>query len=440
MFSDQITHRNIFRVLIGGFGLVIVLLLAAGFVGVKNVQSIRESSARLVAEERVTSQLIQGLQREQKTLNAVFYNLARTPDELDPDQILTQLKDSDQAIQTFVVQAAGTPEEQTWKDLQAATNGFSTEVRRLLTLEEFESLASADLLLRHHEVISTVSKLLSSGYLKASAAQRQIESRSAELVKDSVLLLGSSLLLALICAILTVRMTTDLFRKMELQANELSRVSWHLLENQETTARRFSHELHDELGQSLTAVKANLLSLESSDGSLNRDRLLDARQLVDEAIRNVRELSQLLRPVILDDFGLDAGLRSLCEGFTQRTGIDVEYRSNFSDRLVDETETHLFRIVQEALTNVARHSGASRIRIELNADRDKLHLSISDNGHGLESVASESTGLGMIGMRARARSAGGELRIESHKETGLRIEIWVPLHSEREVHDPHLVG
>jgi signal transduction histidine kinase len=217
-------------------------------------------------------------------------------------------------------------------------------------------------------------------------------------------------------------------------------VSWHLLENQETTARRFSHELHDELGQSLTAVKANLLSLESSDGRLNRDRLIDARQLVDEAIRNVRELSQLLRPVILDDFGLDAGLRSLCEGFTQRTGIDVEYRSNFSGRLVDETETHLFRIVQEALTNVARHSGASRIRIELNADRDKLHLAIADNGHGLESAPSESTGLGMIGMRARARSAGGELRIESHKETGLRIEIWVPLHSEREVHDPHLVG
>ena len=440
MFSNQITHSNIFRVLIAGFGLVIVLLLAAGFVGVSNVQSIRESSARLVAEERVTSQLIQGLQREQKTLNAVFYNLARTPDELDPDQILAQLKDSDQAIQTFVVQAAGTPEEQTWKHLQAATNGFSAEVRRLLTLEEFESLASADLLLRHHEVISTVSKLLSSGYLKASAAQRQIESRSAELVKDSVLLLGSSLLLALICAILTVRMTTDLFRTLELQASELSRVSWHLLENQETTARRFSHELHDELGQSLTAVKANLLSLESSDGRLNRDRLIDARQLVDEAIRNVRELSQLLRPVILDDFGLDAGLRSLCEGFTQRTGIDVEYRSNFSGRLVDETETHLFRIVQEALTNVARHSGASRIRIELNADRDKLHLAIADNGHGLESAPSESTGLGMIGMRARARSAGGELRIESHKETGLRIEIWVPLHSEREVHDPHLVG
>jgi Signal transduction histidine kinase len=289
-------------------------------------------------------------------------------------------------------------------------------------------------------VISTVSKLLSSGYLKASAAQRQIEARSAELVKDSIALLGSSLLLALICAILTVRMTTELFRKMEWQTGELSRVSWHLLENQETTARRFSHELHDELGQSLTAVKANLLSLEASDGSLNHDRLTDARQLVDEAIRNVRELSQLLRPVILDDFGLDAGLRSLCEGFTQRTGIDVEYQSNFSERLVDETETHLFRIVQEALTNVARHSGATRIRIELHADHDKLHLSIADNGHGLESVASESSGLGMIGMRARARSAGGELRIESHKESGLRIEIWVPRHSEPLVHDPHLVS
>ncbi|HUS08766.1 MAG TPA: ATP-binding protein [Bryobacteraceae bacterium] len=440
MFGNQITHRNIFRVLIAGFGLVIVLLLTAGFMSVKNVQSIKESSARLVAEELVTSRLIQGLQREQKTLNAVFYNIARTPDSVDAGQILAQLQESDRAIQTLVVQAAGTPEEHAWLDLQDATTGFSAEVRRLLNLEEFETLASADLLRRHQQVISTVSKLLSSGYLKASAAQRQIESRSSELVKDSIGLLGSSLLLAILCAMLTVRMTTELFRKMEWQAGELSRVSWHLLENQETTARRFSHELHDELGQSLTAIKANLLSMESANGMLNIERLTDARQMVDEAIRNVRELSQLLRPVILDDFGLDAGLRSLTEGFEQRTGISVEYESDFSGRLADETETHLFRIVQEALTNVARHSGAKRVRIELHAGPDKLQLSIRDDGHGLAAAEAQSTGLGMIGMRARARSAGGELRIDSRQENGVRIAIWVPLPAGREAHDTHLVG
>ena len=106
---------------------------------------------------------------------------------------------------------------------------------------------------------------------------------------------------------------------MEWQAGELSRVSWHMLDNQESTARRFSHELHDELGQSLTAVKANLAALEAG-GAPDPRRLDDCMRLVDEAIGNVRQLSQLLRPTILDDFGLEAGLRWLAEGFTQRTG------------------------------------------------------------------------------------------------------------------------
>jgi signal transduction histidine kinase len=235
-------------------------------------------------------------------------------------------------------------------------------------------------------------------------------------------------------------MTAGLFRRMELQANELNRVSWHMLENQETTARRFSHELHDELGQSLTAVKANLLALDHGT-TLDRLRLNDARQLVDEAIRNVRELSQLLRPVILDDFGLDAALRFLSDGFMQRTGIDVQYTSDFEGRVQDETETHLFRIAQEALTNIARHSGATQVKIQLHAEQARLHLHISDNGRGLDSEhAPESSGLGMIGMRARARSTGGELQVQSQKGSGVRIGIWVPMQSERVVNDPHLVS
>ncbi len=440
MLPDRITQRNILRVLILGFSLVIFLLLAAGFMGVQNVRSIKESSAGLVVEQRVTTRLIERLEREQKTVNAVFYNLARTPDSADPDQILPQLDESDLSIEKIVRDAKGTPEEQTWRDLQGATSGFSREVRRLLDEEDTDTFASADLLRRHQDVIALTAKLLSAGYRKASAAQNKIESRSAELVKESIGLLGSSLLLALLCAVLTVRMTAGLFRQMEEQANELSRVSWHMLENQETTARRFSHELHDELGQSLTAVKANLLAIDHS-GQFDRRRLDDARQLVDEAIRNVRELSQLLRPVILDDFGLDAALRFLSEGFTDRTGIDVEYKSDFAGRLQDETETHLFRIAQEALTNIARHSGATHVGLELHAGNGKLHMFLNDNGRGLEPGHSlESTGLGMIGMRARARSTGGELRVQSQKGSGVRIDIWVPMHGERLVDDPHLVS
>src|SRR5208283_3096899 len=122
-----------------------------------------------------------------------------------------------------------------------------------------------------------------------------------------------SVLLAVLFAVVTVRMVSQLTREMEWQAAELSRVSWHMLERQEATARRFSHELHDELGQALTAVKTNLTALDG--GPEGQRRLADCLALVDGAIGNVREMSQLLRPTILDDFGLEAGVRWLTEGF-----------------------------------------------------------------------------------------------------------------------------
>jgi signal transduction histidine kinase len=103
-----------------------------------------------------------------------------------------------------------------------------------------------------------------------------------------------------------VRLVSFLIRRMDWQTAELGRVSWHMLEDQEATARRFSHELHDELGQALTAIRTNLSALESG-AHANQSGVQDCLRLVDEAIGNVRQLSQLLRPVILDDFGLEAG-------------------------------------------------------------------------------------------------------------------------------------
>ncbi len=164
---------------------------------------------------------------------------------------------------------------------------------------------------------------------------------------------------------------------------------------------------------------------------------------MDGAISNVRELSQLLRPTILDDFGLDASLRWLTEKFTERTGIDVDYSSDFSGRLSDETETHLFRIAQEALTNVARHSRAKRIRIQLHANQSQIRLSIADDGVGLAELDGLAEGgMGMIGMRARARSAGGELAVSSQTGKGVTVEARVPKRAaeNNDEKDPHPAG
>ncbi len=426
MNPRQITHQNIFRVLIGGFGLVILFLLAAALVGVRNIQSIQENAASILREQAVTNRLIGELEQQQTNLSDVFSVLARDPDSVDDQRIMSQLAEADRDISRISAEGAETSERDLWARLKRASLMFSSEARRLLTDENTETYASIELFRDHEAFVSVVGRLIAAEYGKVNAAQAQIDRRSSRLLSASFLFAATSILLALAFAAITVRLATNLIRQMEWQAAELGRVSWHMLEDQEATARRFSHELHDELGQSLTAVKTNLTALDSG-GRVNRERFDDCLRLVDEAIGNVRQLSQLLRPTILDDFGLEAGLRWLCDGFAARTGIAVDLWSSYSGRLPDEAETHLFRIAQEALTNVARHSGAKHVQMKLESRGEEIHLSVEDDGRGLLASPANGRGMGMIGMRARARSAGGDVSVLSRPGEGVAIEVRVPL-------------
>ena len=442
--ARRITHRSLLRVLIAGFSLVIVLLLAGAFIGIGNIHSIKENAARLVREQQSTNRLLEEVHRQQASLSEVFSILARDPDSVDEGKILSELDEADRNIDRIVAEGAQTPQRPLYDQLRQTSAAFSAEARRLLAVEEPETFSSQDLFRDHEAFISVVAKLIESSYRRAVAAQNQIDQRSERLVKQSAAFLAAFLTLALLCTVLTVRLTAQLLRKMEWQESELSRVSWHMLEDQESTARRFSHELHDELGQSLTAVKANLAALRSTPeitGAGNSSRLDDCLRLVDESIGNVRQMSQLLRPTILDDFGLEAALRWLCEGFTHRTGIQTEFKSGIAGRLPDETETHLFRLTQEALTNVARHSGARNAIVTLGSQGGEVCLSVRDDGHGLPAAGAGPRGMGMIGMRARARSVGGDLSVRSKAGQGVEIEVRVPAGGvEHERKDPHPVG
>ena len=426
--------------LIAGFSLVIAFLLAGAFIGIGNIQRIKESAARLVAEQQTTNRLLEEVHRQQASLSEVFSILARDPDSVDYSKILSQLDEAERNINRIAAEGAMTPQRRLYDQLRDTSAAFSAEARRLLAVDEPETFSSQDLFRDHEAFISVVAKLIESSYHRTVAAQNQIDQRSERLVKQSAAFLAAFLLMALACSVLTLRLTAQLLRKMDWQESELSRVSWHMLENQESTARRFSHELHDELGQSLTAVKANLSSMRL-EGAGDAARLDDCLRLVDESIGNVREMSQLLRPTILDDFGLEAALRWLCEGFAHRTGIQTDFKSSVSGRLPDETETHLFRMAQEALTNIARHSGAHHAVVTLDSERPEICLSIRDDGRGLQPAGAGRTGMGMIGMRARARSVGGDLSVRSEEGKGVEIEVRVPDGgAEHERKDPYLVG
>lgn len=441
MFPRQITHQNIFRVLIAGFSLVILLLVGAAIVGIRNIQSIQQNAASMLKEQSVTNRLIDELHSQQTSLSEVFSVLARDPDSVDYVRILSQLEEADRDIDRISAEGAQTAERDLWQRLNQSSDDFSQEARRLLSEESPETFASIDLFRYHGAFASVVARLLEAEYRKVSAAQAQIDRRTSRLSDISLAFAAASVVLALIFAVVTVRLVSQLIRQMAWQTAELSRVSWHMLEDQEATARRFSHELHDELGQSLTAVKTNLMALQSAgrvDSTVDRAadgaRLTDCLNLVDEAIGNVRQMSQLLRPTILDDFGLEAGIRWLGEGFAARTGIEVTVESNYSGRLPDETETHLFRITQEALTNVARHAQARHVQLRLASDAAEIRLSVQDDGCGLSTASANGRGLGMIGMRARASSAGGGVQVRSRPGEGVLIEVRVPLRNETHAH------
>ncbi len=414
--------RTMLRVLIAGFAVVIALLAAAAVIGVQNARSVTASTANLVESQLTLTRLLDEVEREQEALNAVFYRLSRSPDNVDRAQILTALDATGKQVAGLVEKARGGPDELEWNALERAVVDFSSEARQLLAGKRTDGASSRDLFSRHEDVTAVVAHLADLSYARAAGTRREVDARTHRIVAESALLIGGCLLVALISAIVTVRIAARVFRQMEAQAGELSRVSFAMLETQEATARRFSHELHDELGGSLTAIKTNL-----ANPAIPRE---DSVKLIDEAIGSVRTLSQLLRPTILDDFGLDAGIRWLADRFRERTRIDVDYRSRFEGRLPDQTETHLFRIVQEALTNVARHANASRVTIFLRAENHNIRLTISDNGRGLASSSPGHTGMGLSGMTARARSAGGDCAVSSTAGGGVTIEVTAPLEQE----------
>jgi len=260
---------------------------------------------------------------------------------------------------------------------------------------------------------------------RGAQVEALIVHQTQNLIDDLAWVLGLCILLATSTAALTVWIIQRAFAKVEWQAAELAHVSWHMIDGHEKMARRFAHEMHDELGQSLSGLRRMLNRIPETGFAEIRQECVD---IVDEVLQNVRKLSQALRPVILDDYGLDSGLRWLCERFTQRTQLPVAYTSNCTRRLSEPEETHLFRIAQEALTNIARHSEASEGSISLHVEGQVVRLEIADNGHGLKPVGGEgSPSLGMVGMRARARQLGGELTVENRKEGGLCIRVVVPL-------------
>jgi signal transduction histidine kinase len=212
----------------------------------------------------------------------------------------------------------------------------------------------------------------------------------------------------------------DLSRR--IQRDSLRRV----IEGQELERRRLARELHDETGQALTSVLLGLKAVERSDDVPTA--LAELRELVVATLQDVRRLAVELRPKALDDFGLSVALERLVQTFKEATGISVEFQSQLGEqRLPSEVETTLYRIVQESLTNVAKHAGARRVSILLVLRPGVVSALIEDDGHGFTEEDEGRGGIGLSGMRERLALLDGRLTVESGPGTGTSLVAEVPL-------------
>lgn len=224
--------------------------------------------------------------------------------------------------------------------------------------------------------------------------------------------------------------TTRQRELQELQRSQqaLRRLSANIVEGREADRRRIARELHDELGQGLSALKLDLSAM-ADDNLPERHRPRAQRMLarLDELVAAVRRIAVDLRPQMLDDLGLSAAIEWLVQDFARRTGLRCTMQLDDIGALDDQAGIALYRMVQEALTNVLRHARASEVHVELRRGEAQVAVSVRDNGVGLaRGMAVHDSQFGLLGMRERAEMLGGEFQLENVDQGGTCVRMQLP--------------
>jgi PAS domain S-box-containing protein len=225
----------------------------------------------------------------------------------------------------------------------------------------------------------------------------------------------------------------ELEAKVERRTIALRHLSSQLIHAQDEQSRRIARELHDSIGQYLGALGMSLAQLEMATGSKALEILSECRQLLDQCTNETRTLSHLLHPPLLDEVGFASAATSYVQEFARRSGIEIDISADLPTRLQADTEILLFRVLQESLTNIHRHSGSRRAKIRAGIEGEKVSLEIRDYGHGISQeilkgfkTSGNGVGVGLAGIRERLREVDGKLDLSSSRDgTVLRVSLMV---------------
>ena len=448
---------SIRSVLIAGFAVVFGLWLLSGYQLVRRLAALEQ---RTVAEHEAALNGARVLTtiRTNVLLGSIFLRDAIIDNRsISADYYRQELnrirREVEQLLPNYSLDVTSSEERQHWAQLQKELNEFwkSRELAFSPDGPLDTSEAAAVLLRRVVPSRTTILQILDRLSELQVLSQQRHEAEASALyteLRNRLLVIGAlAILVGLIVAVVATNQVGRLQRQIERQRadeertrRDLERLSARLLTVQEEERRSLSRELHDEVGQALTAIKMDVTvarrgvdALQTAEsGARIVSWLDDARTIAENTLQSVRDLSQLLHPSMLDDFGLPEALRSYLRTFSKRTGISAQFvQHGREQRLPQAMEVCVYRIVQEALTNVVRHSGARNAIVTLSQTDDGLDMTIDDDGHGVDQQVSRlsepsTRGLGVIGMRERVQALGGTFGLESRRAGGTRVAVHLP--------------
>jgi signal transduction histidine kinase len=435
-------------VLIAGFGGLLAIMTAAGIYSLRIAREIQDSNTQMRHDF---------LSRE-RTLDKIRYDLYESGravrdfilvgnDQRASDALRSELKaiHSDMQTSLDVYSKSLRPDERgPFQELVRETEsywatmnpifGWDTKIKRELG----DSFLNDEVITRRTTVLAIAREIARVNEQALQEDERRVAAIFAEFRQRLRLMTAIGLCLGLVLAGLTVAHTLRLenveeqrFQESFRAQTELKELSARLVDAQESERRSISMELHDEVGQSLTALlmEVDRLAAFSQIDGIGRESLEKIKKQAENVVSVVRNMSLLLRPSMLDDLGLVAALEWQLREVNKRTGIFVDLsEQHVSDDLPEEHKTCVYRVVQEALNNCSKHAHATRVRVVVRQEADRLTLHIQDDGIGFN--AHRVRGLGLLGMSERVNHLNGTLTVESEEGRGTSLRVELPLIAE----------
>ncbi len=425
-------------------GLLITLLAVTAYslYITRQITGLRELQSDLADRSRRDSLQLLRIQDDLNQLGLTLRDMLDT-DEPYPltawsaqfDRIRTDLDNALRREEEVAV-ARRTPEQRLY--LGNSVTQFWDAVDRMFALarggQESEARAQIRLSLqaRQAALSSAVARLLIENNESEEQTAQRVQAIYDRVQRQVYLFLAATLVAIVATSVYLIRSNRRLFARLASLSAQRSELVHKLISARESTLHHISRELHDEFGQILTAMGAMLgrAGRQAPEGSPLRAELREVQELAQSTLNNVRSLSQALHPSILDEAGLESTLEWYLPTLERQVGLAISYeRAGSGPPVNGTTGIHVYRVLQEALNNVVKHSGAGRAWVRLRTDASRLELDIEDHGKGF--AAEPARGLGIVAMRERADLLGGTLEFIRPAEGGTLVRLSVPFEQTR---------